>query len=100
MAAVGLAATLALAGCSGGNVALPSLPSVGSIVGTPPSGSGAATPDRLDGHPFKDATIALQPGRDVMVNPTIADIMQPAGALPEMALVGLTMTSQIGRAHG
>jgi protein-disulfide isomerase len=74
---------LGLGGCGGG----PSMPSlaVGGIASGSASG-GTATPDRMEGNPFVDGSSAAPMGREVIAKPTLAEVMQPAGSLPEMAL--------------
>ncbi len=45
----------------------------------------SSTADKPQFNPFADATAAAAGGREVITNPTIADIMKPANDLPELA---------------
>lgn len=85
VAAAGLmtVVALALAACSGGT-AVPNL--AGSAIATGPTSAGAATADRIEGNPFQDGAASTLGAREVIANPTIAEVMQPAGTLPEMSL--------------
>jgi protein-disulfide isomerase len=77
----GLAALLlvaALAACSGD---LPTIGAVGGVADTPL----AATPDAPAFDPFSDRASAPLGRREVIVHPSLAEIMAP-GELPEMAL--------------
>ena len=81
LAVAALAASL-LAACSGAAIVSPSAleaSSGGAIV------TGATT-DKPQFNPFADATTRSPGGREVIANPTIADIMQPASDLPEIAI--------------
>jgi protein-disulfide isomerase len=73
----------ALAGCTGEG------PSLGNLaVGEPATTAalpGGATADATAYNPFSDQPVTAIAAREVIANPTIADIMQP-GELPEMAL--------------
>lgn len=85
MAAAGAAAglLLSMSGCGNGGAQAPL--SVGGVMTGQASG-GAATPDRLAGNPFADGSSTTLAPREVIANPTLAEVMQPAGALPEMSL--------------
>lgn len=86
-ATAGMMLALGLVGCGGSQTPLPSLAG-GSVVGAESTAqaAGAATPDRMDGNPFQDNASFALAGREVIANPTIAEVMQPAGTLPEIAL--------------
>lgn len=45
-----------------------------------------STGDKPKFDPFRDASSAATPGREVIANPTVAEIMQPASNLPEIAI--------------
>ena len=72
-----------LAGCTGEGPTLGSLAS--SEPGAPALQGGAATPDAPAYNPFSDQPVTSVAVREVIANPTVADIMQP-GELTEMAL--------------
>lgn len=78
-----LAMAAALAACSSG-ASLPSLAVGGLSSGN--AGAGATTADRMEGNPFQDNAAGTLAGREVIANPTLAEVMQPAGPLPEMSL--------------
>lgn len=50
------------------------------------SSGGAATPDKMEGNPFVDGASAALAPREVIANPTLAEVMQPVGDLPEMSM--------------
>jgi protein-disulfide isomerase len=80
--AIGAATAILLAACSGDAIVSPSAleaSSGGAII------TGATT-DKPQFNPFADATTRPPGGREVIVNPTIAEIMQPASELPEIAI--------------
>ncbi len=63
------------------------------ILSTSPADSGpstalltGATPDKPQFNPFADATTRAPGGREVIVNPTVADIMQPVNDIPELSV--------------
>ena len=58
----------------------------GTSAGESAAGAGGGTADQMQGYPFQDGTALTLAGRTVIANPTLAEIMQPAGSLPEMAL--------------
>jgi protein-disulfide isomerase len=70
-------ATALLAGCSG-NTNVPSLSSAGAPASADTTSDGGPTP-------FGDIPDPTQGGRQVIENPSVADVMQ-AGPLPEMSL--------------
>ncbi len=76
-----------LAGCSGG-ISQPSLVVGGLSSGQASglAGTGTATADRTEGNPFADGSASVVAGREVIAKPTIEQVMQSAGPLPEMAL--------------
>lgn len=47
---------------------------------------GQATPDRMEGNPFADGNSAALAPREVIANPSLAEVMKAASPLPEMAL--------------
>ncbi len=76
-------AAAAAVGCTGEGPILPTLSGIGEVAGSLQSG---ATPDAASYDPFNERPVAATDGRrEVIENPSIADIMQP-GDLPEMAL--------------
>ena len=78
LAAIALAA--ALAGCTG------DLPTLGSLVTTgEPAAVAGTSPDTPGYSPFNEQPASAVGRREVIDNPSIAEIMQP-GELPEMAL--------------
>lgn len=83
--AVAAVATLALsvAGCGNAELTPPSL-ATGTV--SSEAGASVATPDRMEGNPFHDASAQALAGRQVIANPSLAEIMQPVGGLPEMSL--------------
>ena len=87
LAVAGAMLAVGLAGCSGG------LPQPSLVIGAGTTSTaqgqaagGTATPDKFEGNPFQDNSSATLAGREVIANPTLAEVMQPAGPLPEMAL--------------
>jgi protein-disulfide isomerase len=76
-----VALATALAGCSGEG------PTLGSLATIEPTAAlqGGATADAAGYNPFSEQPATNVGRREVMANPTFAEIMQ-AGALPEMAL--------------
>jgi protein-disulfide isomerase len=78
-----LLTALGLGACSGGGLTPPSL-SAGSTAGD--AGSSGSTADQTGGNPFQDGAAVSLAGRTVIAKPTLAEIMQPAGNLPEMSL--------------
>jgi protein-disulfide isomerase len=68
-----------VAGCGYGN-----LPSIGLPASGAAGGGTAVTPDSTF-NPFSDDPTPLPGGREVIQNPTLAEVMQP-GPLPEMSL--------------
>ena len=79
-----LAATAALAACGGG--LSPASLGTGTATASSESGTSDGTADRMEGNPFHDSTALTLAGRSVIANPTLAEVMQPASSLPEMAL--------------
>lgn len=81
---LGLAAVAAmlLAGCSGDALIDPAAmqASSGNAFAT------GTTADKPKFNPFADASTPAAPAREVIANPTIAEIMQPASDLPEIAI--------------
>ena len=75
---VALVASILLAGCS--TEGLPA----GGLLAAGPSGV-TGTPDKAGFNPFSSTPETATGGREVMANPTIADVMQ-TGTLPEMSL--------------
>jgi protein-disulfide isomerase len=74
-----LAALLGLAGCTG------ELPQLDALSGpSAEAATGAATPD-APFNPFGEAPAVAAGGREVIHNPSLAEILKP-GALPEMVL--------------
>lgn len=82
--ATGLIAGMAavLSACGGGAVTPPLL-ATGSTDST--AGQTAGTSD-MQGNPFVDRSALMLAGREVIAHPTVEQVMQPASALPEMAL--------------
>ena len=81
--ALGVAVVAALAsGCSGDTTSLAQTMKVASA--EPVITGSTADAPRFD--PFADASTTATPGRQVIANPTVAEIMQPASELPEIAL--------------
>lgn len=76
-----------LAGCSGDGPTLGGLTSSGTTEATNASlqQTGATVDTPIGFNPFNEQPDSQVGRREVMANPTIADIMQP-GELPEMAL--------------
>jgi protein-disulfide isomerase len=72
-----MALAVALAGCSAEG------PSLGNLAGM--TAALQTTADAPSHNPFSDQPVTATAPREVIANPTIADIMQPGG-LPEMAL--------------
>lgn len=81
LAASVVAVVLAGCGASVSNAPL----AVGGVAAGTASG-GRATPDRMEGNPFADFNAASLAPREVIANPTLAEVMQPASGLPEMSL--------------
>ena len=81
MACLSAIAAALLAGCSATDLTSASLGTgQGASTGTP---AGAAPPFT----PFEDAgPRSIGPAREVIKNPTFAEVMKPAGSLPEMSL--------------
>jgi len=50
------------------------------------AGGGSATADRMEGNPFVDGASAALAPREVIANPTLAEVMQSASDLPEMSM--------------
>ena len=71
-----------VAGCSGDTSSFPQTMQ-GATTDSVVTGSTADAP-RFN--PFADASTTATPGRQVIANPTIAEIMQPASELPEIAI--------------
>jgi protein-disulfide isomerase len=71
-----------LGGCSGTDQAS-SLLTAGA--GSVASASAGATPDS-PANPFIDSSSSQSGAREVIANPTVADVMKPVGDLPEMAM--------------
>jgi protein-disulfide isomerase len=87
--AAGMMLVLGLAGCGGTQVSLPSLAGGTSSAASSDAGATAVavtTPDRMEGNPFQETSSLSLAGREVIANPSVADVMQPAGALSEMSL--------------
>lgn len=80
--ATGALAAVLLGACSGDALLSPTAMQISSGDSFT-SGSTADTPKF---NPFADASAAATPGRQVIANPTIAEIMQPASELPEIAM--------------
>jgi protein-disulfide isomerase len=88
-------ASLSLGACSGGGPSLPSMsqinaPSAPSAAGAPPEGSlspeeVAASAPVTPFNPFADMTAQTGGGREVIAEPTAAEILAP-GPLPDIAL--------------
>ena len=76
---------MALAGCGGSGLTLPSLATGGVAQGAGAAG-GAGSSDRMEGSPFQDSNSAALAGREVIANPTLDEVMKLAGPLPEMSL--------------
>jgi protein-disulfide isomerase len=81
-AAASLMALGALSACSGDAILAPSE----SSGAAPPLALIGATPDKPQFNPFADATARAPGGREVIVNPTITDIMQPVNDIPELSV--------------
>lgn len=83
-----MAAAMVLAGCGAGvpsqMLSVGGLSTGGTSGGS--SGGGAATADRMEGNPFVDGASAAGAPREVIANPTLAQVMQPASSLPEMSM--------------
>ena len=81
-AAAGLLFASVLSACSGDAILAPGAKD--------PGASGAfltgATPDKPQFNPFADATTRAPGGREVIVNPTVAEIMQPVNDIPELSV--------------
>lgn len=90
--AAGLA--LMLAGCSGAGPTLPTLGAASTSSGAGLSAdTGSLSPEEVAQsgpsapiNPFSDISSAPSGGREVIANPTMAEILAPAGGLPEIAL--------------
>ncbi len=67
-----------LAGCSSDGLPTAVLTDGGGALGT-------ASPDKAGFNPFSTEPETSSGGREVIANPTIADVMQTAGNLPEMS---------------
>ena len=83
------AVVLALAACSSGGISIASLGAAkgaGATAIVTAADATGATPDRMEGNPFQDSTSIALSGREVIANPSLAEVMQPASPLPEMAL--------------
>jgi protein-disulfide isomerase len=78
-----LSLTASLGGCSGADQAS-SLLAAGA--GSIESASAGATPDNGPANPFVDSSSIQSGAREVIANPTIADVMKPVSDLPEMAI--------------
>lgn len=87
IAAVFAVSTVFLAACSGGGLTPPSL-ATGGLNQADASGEKASggSPDRWEGSPFQDMSGPALQTREVIANPTLAQVMQPAGTLPEMSM--------------
>lgn len=83
LAAAG-AAVLGLAAC-GSNGLSPST-SLANLSTASDGGSGGSTSDQPTSNPFQDSSAQSFSGRTVIDKPTLAEIMQPAGKLPEISL--------------
>lgn len=80
--AMALAATAAmLGGCSGDSLISPT-----SLQQSSGSFATGSTADQPKFNPFADATAVATKGREVIANPSIAEIMQQASPLPEIAM--------------
>jgi protein-disulfide isomerase len=75
-----LLAAFALAACSGETSLGEALQATGAV----PAGSGASI-DQPEFNPFGDAVSTPKPARQVIQNPSLAEVLKP-GPLPEMAL--------------
>lgn len=88
IAAAFAVSTLFLAACSGSGLTPPSL----ATGGLTQSGSGTAagqsggSPDKWESSPFQEMNGPSLQAREVIANPTLAQVMQPAGTLPEMSM--------------
>jgi protein-disulfide isomerase len=84
------AAVLVVAGLTAGCAGETGLPSFAVEATAPPAASVAlsasSTPDKTQFNPFADASTQAVGGREVIVNPTVAEIMQPASELPEITI--------------
>ncbi|MEQ1616273.1 MAG: DsbA family protein [Hyphomicrobiaceae bacterium] len=80
--AIGIAAAMLLAACSGDALNSPTAmqTSSGSSFAT------GSTADKPKFNPFADASTTAAPVREVIANPTVPEIMQPASDLPEIAI--------------
>lgn len=81
--ATAVIASLGLGACGGGGLSQPSL-STSATSGD--AGNGGSTADQSQSNPFQDSSAQSLSGRTVIDKPTLAEIMQPASKLPEMAL--------------
>lgn len=81
-AAIGIFAAWLLTACSGDALLSPTdlQTSAGSSFAT------GSTADKPKFNPFADASTPQAPAREVIANPTIAEIMQPASDLPELGI--------------
>ena len=75
--------SIGLAACGGGDLSAPAL-STSTTSGD--AGGGGSTADQSPGNLFQDSSAQALSGRTVIDKPTLAEIMQPASKLPEMAL--------------
>jgi protein-disulfide isomerase len=73
----------ALGGCGSGDQAS-SLLAAGSA--SLETAAGGTTPDQGAANPFIDGSTVQSGPREVIANPTVADVMKPVGDLPEMAI--------------
>lgn len=84
-AAAFTASTLLLAACSGSGLTPPSL-ATGGINETASERAGGGSPDRWESSPFQEMSGPTLQAREVIANPTLAQVMQPAGTLTEMSM--------------
>jgi protein-disulfide isomerase len=83
LTSLALSGSLALAACSGDPPTLPGM-TTGATVDTSIAYAGGSTPDKAGFNPFSSAPETATGGREVIVNPSVAEVMQ-TGPLPEMS---------------
>ncbi len=80
--AAGLLAASVLGACSGDAILTPPTPdgTSGNVFAT------GSTPDKPQFNPFADATVRAPGGREVIVNPSIAEVMQQTPGIPDLSV--------------
>jgi protein-disulfide isomerase len=83
-ATTALTLALALAACGNTNLLTPQSEATGAL--TSDAAAGRTSADRGEGNPFTDRSSQVLAAREVIANPTLEEVMRPAGSLPEMSL--------------